>query len=351
MTIDKKIKNLKKSLKKNKVDCFLTLNPSNVFYLFECSMEAYACVTLEAATLFVSPLYLTETKKKYKETEVQVKELKTHIYDSIFALMKKDKLTELTVDVASLNYEGFKRFERFALERNSSVKTAKGLVEQLRFIKTKTEIDNMRRAAKISLDAFKHIEQFLEPGFEEKNIRIELESFLKYHGDLDLAFTPIVASGAASSNPHYTACNGLIQKNKPVLIDQGIKVNGYCSDLTRMFLVGSQTPAYTKIADTVQKAHEKAIKAIKPGVKCSDVDKAARDYISQKGYGKGFIHTTGHGVGIDVHEAPALSSRSEVILKPGMVVTVEPAVYIPNKYGFRQENMVLVTKTGNEVIG
>lgn len=351
MQIEKKIKKFQRSLKKNKIDLFLTLNKSNVFYLFDCAMEAYACITQDSAVLLVSPLYLNETKRKYKDSSVVVKELKTHVYDMVFSIAKKAKYSSLTLDVASLNYENYKRFERFALENNCNIKTAKGLVEQLRFVKNKVELNNMRKAAKVSLDAFNFIEPLLHTGVKERSLRIELEAFLKSHGDLALAFDPIIASGAASANPHYTACDGVIAKNKPVLIDQGIKVNGYCSDLTRMFFVGKPTATYTKVADVVRKAHEKAIKAIKPGAMCSAVDKAAREHIEKNGYGKYFVHTTGHGVGIDVHEAPALSARSEVILEPGMVVTVEPAIYLPNKFGFREENMVLVTKTGYEVLG
>lgn len=351
MQFDKKIKKFQRSLKKNKVDFFLTVNKSSVQYLFDCAMEAYACISQDNAILLVSPLYLNETKKKYKDSSVIVKELEPHIYDSAFSLAKQGKFKTLTIDVASLNYESYKRFERFASENDCAIKTAKGLVEQLRLIKSKTELDNMRKAARISLDAFNYIEPLLYPGAKERSLRIELEAFLKSHGDLDLAFDPIIASGAASANPHYTACDGVILKNKPVLVDQGIKVNGYCSDLTRMFFVGKPTATYNKVADIVRTAHDKAIKAIKPGVKCSAVDKAAREHIEKNGYGKYFVHTTGHGVGIDVHEAPALSARSEAVLESGMVVTVEPAVYLPNKFGFRQENTILVTKNGYEILG
>lgn len=350
MNYEKRIKKFQNILKKNKVDCFLTLNQSNVFYLSGCEMEASASVTSDEFVLYVSPLYLNETKKKYNDTCVVVKEIKTHIYDTISIYAKKNKFAQITVDVAGLNFEIFKRLERFAAQIGSAVKTAKGLIEQLRYFKSKDEINQMRKAAKISLDAFAHIESFLHTGIKEKSVRIELESFLKKFGDLSLPFAPIVASGPDSANPHYTACDGLIQNNKPVLIDQGCKVNGYCSDLTRMFFVGKPSVTYTRVSDVVRKAHNRAIKAIKPGVKASEVDKAARSYIDKQGYGKYFIHSTGHGVGVDVHEAPALSSRSDVILQPGMVLTVEPAIYLPNKFGFRQENMILVTQTGHEVI-
>jgi len=183
----------------------------------------------------------------------------------------------------------------------------------------------------------------------EKDLRIEIERFLRLKGDIDLAFPTIVASGKNTAFPHHQSSNKKLS-NEILLIDLGSKYYGYCADLTRLFFWGKIPILLRKIYDTVRKAQEIGIKKIKDGVKASAVDKAAREIIDKKGWSKYFGHGLGHGVGLCVHEPPMIGPNCNRILKEGMVVTIEPAIYLSNKFGVRLEDMVLVRKKKGEIL-
>jgi Xaa-Pro aminopeptidase len=178
----------------------------------------------------------------------------------------------------------------------------------------------------------------------------ELERFLRLSGASKASFDIIVASGPNSSFPHHRTGERVIRNNEPVLVDVGADYLGYKSDLTRVFFSGKINILYRNIQEIVFKARDLAIRGIKPGKLAKDIDGLARSYIAKKGYGKYFVHSLGHGVGLEVHEGPRLSSKSGNILKAGMVLTVEPAIYIPDKFGSRVEDMVIVTRKGCEVL-
>src|SRR3989338_8488230 len=210
---------------------------------------------------------------------------------------------------------------------------AYGPVEELRQIKTAEELEKIKKAIQITIKAFKFIKDFISPGKKEIEVAGELERFIRYSGARSSAFDIIVASGPNSSFPHHLTSQRKLKNNEHVLVDLGVEYLGYKSDLTRVFFLGKISSTVSKIYDTVRKAQDKAIKNIKPAVQINKIDTAARQYITQKGYGGFFGHNLGHGIGLEVHEEPRISGREDNRLKAGMVFTIEPAIYLPNKFG------------------
>jgi Xaa-Pro aminopeptidase len=225
-----------------------------------------------------------------------------------------------------------------------------GLVEGLRQIKTPAELEKIRFATRIAVKAFNFIRTQLKPGRREIEVAGELERFIRYNQATDSSFEIIVASGPNSAFAHHVTSERKLKANEPVLIDMGVDYNGYKSDLTRVFFLGKIDTLTAKVYRVVQEAQELALKAIRPGKTCAEIDSLARKYIESKGYGGFFGHGLGHGVGLEVHEEPHIGKNQFIRLQAGMVFTVEPAIYLPRKFGIRLEDMVLVTKKGSEVL-
>jgi Xaa-Pro aminopeptidase len=225
-----------------------------------------------------------------------------------------------------------------------------GLVEHLRLIKDKHEIARLREAIRQAQGAFAALRSALRPEMTEKQAADELEHQCRLFGAKESAFPPIVAVGARAALPHATPTQKRIEQADFVLIDWGANEGLYRSDLTRVLVTGRISAKFERIYRLVLKAQTRAIAAIRPGVLASDVDNVARTIIAKAGYGRRFRHGLGHGLGLLVHEAPRLAVKSQTILKPGMVVTVEPGIYLPGWGGVRIEDDVLVTRTGHEVL-
>jgi len=206
-----------------------------------------------------------------------------------------------------------------------------------------SENSGFRYCNKISFLEFR---KRLFRGMKEVEVVAELERFIRYRGAGNTAFEIIAASGANSAFAHHIPGARKLQDGECVLIDIGVDVRGYKSDLTRVFFLGKINSLTRRIFNIVRAAQQRAIARVKPGVKANRVDSASREFIVKLGYGKHFEHNLGHGVGLEVHEAPHISPRSQEVLRPGMVFTVEPAIYLPGKFGIRIEDMVLVTDKG-----
>ncbi|MDR0931105.1 MAG: type II 3-dehydroquinate dehydratase [Clostridiales bacterium] len=234
-------------------------------------------------------------------------------------------------------------FESYNLAINALIKN--------NMIKKPDEIAKIRAAAEIGNKGYEYIKSIVKPGISELDIAKKLEEFMLSQGASGLSFDTIVACGSNSANPHaQPSRDRIVADNDMVMIDFGCVYQGYCSDMTRMIKVGELNDTQRKIWDIVLNAQQLAIKAIRPGVRAKDIDKIARDYIAEAGYGEQFIHTTGHGVGTVVHEEPRVSKVSDDILQSGMVITVEPGIYIKGEGGARIEDLILVTDDGYEVL-
>lgn len=334
-------------LAKNHLDSYIVTDDTNIRYLT--GFPAHESVLIVFPTKYV---YLTDSRyaEEAKKALYGIKvECFTHnLQKSTFEILSKNTAQKAGFDDRHLSLNLFKQFEA---ARPAKIKliVANNLIEGLRISKAQKEIAAIRRCLKLNLRAYKFIQKVVRPGVTERQILIKLENFVRSNGG-DFSFPPIIASGPNSAFPHALVSDRKVRNNEPVLVDMGIDINGYKSDLTRMFFLGKMTTLYKNIYSAVAEAQARGIAAIRPGAKAADVDYAARNYLESLGLAKYFGHSLGHGVGLDIHEAPRLSAQSGVVLKEGMVVTVEPGVYLAGKFGIRLEEMVLVTKKGCEVL-
>lgn len=331
--------------------------PANRYYLsgFELhdpqpnESSGYLLLTLKGDDkLYTDSRYLDAARRLWAEDNIR-------IYPSLSKAAETIN-HDLIGIVGAGRYVGFEAkvmpvafFENFAL--GLTVKPADGIVETLRVIKDASEIELMRLSAKLNHKLMEHVPNLLTPGRSEQEIAWDIEQFFRNGGASENAFAPIVAVGPNGALPHAIPGDGKVLAECPVLIDVGARLNDYNSDQTRSFWVGENPTAdFSKALAQVREAQSLAIQMIRPGRSCSDVYFAAKNYLDKQGVGRYFTHGLGHGVGLETHEAPSLSSRSFQTLEPGMIVTVEPGLYYPEWGGIRWEYMVLVTEDGCEVL-
>jgi Xaa-Pro dipeptidase len=226
---------------------------------------------------------------------------------------------------------------------------ATNVLAELRLRKDKDEVEKMRKAVKIAQDALEATLPKIKIGMTEKEIASELVVQLLQHGsESEFPFAPIVCAGPNSANPHASPTDRKIQAGDLLVVDWGAAHDGYISDLTRTFAVGEVDDEYKKIYELVKQANEAGRNAAKPNAPCADVDKAARDVIEKGGYGKYFTHRTGHGIGMESHEAPYMRGDNMQLLEPGMAFTVEPGIYLTGRNGVRIEDNLVITDDGAE---
>jgi Xaa-Pro aminopeptidase len=237
-----------------------------------------------------------------------------------------------------------------AKQRRGFFGATEGLVARLREVKDSDEIECVRRAADLGCRLFDELLPQLRPGRSEAEAAAELEYSARIAGAEGMSFETIVASGERSALPHGKASGAKLPRRGFCTLDFGVVLDGYCSDMTRTVHLGRASQREQDVYHSVLEAQVAAVGAVAPGIRCGDVDEAARSVLRRAGLGKWFSHSTGHGVGLEIHEGPRLASKQTQVLEVGMVVTVEPGVYIPGEFGVRIEDMVLVTKNGGEVL-
>lgn len=234
--------------------------------------------------------------------------------------------------------------------RRSFFVPAEALVARLREIKDGDETAKMRAAADLGCALFAEVQAHIRAGATEVEVALELEHRARQSGAEAMSFETIVASGKRSALPHGRASLEKLPKRGFVTLDFGVVLDGYCSDMTRTVHVGRGSPRAREVYGAVLAAELAAIAAVAPGVSCAEVDGAARGVLKRAGLGRWFSHSTGHGVGLEIHEGPRIAKNVEQVLQPGMVITIEPGVYLPGEFGVRIEDMVLVTEDGGEVL-
>ena len=329
------------------LDSFLITDETNISYLSGFNgTDAVMLVTLDKGYFFTDSRYIEETKKELAG-HLEVRLVEESLFVSIDEIISGKKLKKLGFESMNLPYGVASKLKNL-LSKTEFI-PVKNLVEILRSVKDGGEIARIKKAVKMAKEVFGRVSKAVRPGVSEELIKQKIELDLIKNGSA-CAFESIIASGENSSKPHARATGRSFKNNDFVMIDMGAKVDGYNSDLTRVMTLGRVSEKFSKIYETVRQAQHKAIDCIIPGAKASDVDKAGRDYIAKNGFGKYFGHSLGHGVGMAVHEEPSISPSSKILLAPGMVFTVEPAIYIPGFGGVRIEDMVLVTKNGCEVL-
>ena len=225
-----------------------------------------------------------------------------------------------------------------------------GLAAQLRLTKRGEEIKLLRKAGQIAAKAFQSIKSRIRPGMTERGVLLMLEHKMQELGASGPSFDTIIGSGPNSALPHHCTSERVLKNNQTLLLDFGCVYNHYCSDITRTIFLGKPDRKFLEMYALVERSYRAGVAAVRDGVPAFNVDKVCRDIITEAGYGKYFIHGTGHGVGMEIHEAPRLNTKTTATLKTGMAVTVEPGVYFHGKFGIRIEDTVLVTDQGCELL-
>ena len=332
---------LRSVLEREGLDLLLITKMENVRYLtgFTGSFGV-VLIDKEKALFITDPRYTEQARKECEGW--QVKELRNERLSQWIARNYTPKVVgvEEWLQVGSLE-----RMKKNLPDTN--FKVVFKAVESLREVKTEGEIENIRRALRIAEEAFKEVLNLVKPGITEKEIALELEMAMRRRGAEGVSFPIIVASGYRSSLPHGTASEKKIENGDLIVFDFGCTFKGYCSDITRMVKVGKLTPEEKRVIETVRRAHEAAVEAIDRGERdCRKVHHAAQRVIEEAGYTGLFGHGLGHGVGLEIHEGPTLSPLSEDRLRAGNVLTVEPGIYIPGRFGVRLENIYLLEEDG-----
>lgn len=339
-----KLQQLRQKLQENELDAIIITSPVNRRYISGFTGSAGAVVISLNDARFITDFRYTE-QAEAEALDFKIIEHKETIESEINNQLKMMKALRVGFEK---EYTTYGQYETYQKVFDATLIPISGLIEELRLIKTPEELEIMQKAAKIADDAYMHIQSFIKPGVKEVEVANELEFFMRREGATSSSFDTIVASGYRSAMPHGVASEKEIQSGELVTLDYGALYNGYCSDITRTLAVGEVSEELRTIYDIVLEANMRGVKDIKPGMTGKEADAIARDYIKEKGYGDHFGHSTGHGLGMEVHEGPRLSHRSFEKLEPGMVVTVEPGIYIPSVGGCRIEDDIVITEEGNQ---
>ncbi len=331
----------------------LITHPPDVRYLcgFSGSSAALA-VTRRTARLFTDGRYTAQAAEEVKAAKVEIVQGLPSIAavqwlaaQSGVAMTGFDPSRTTVADLARWKHELPNR-----LRRGFFQETPAPFVEILRCVKDEDELALMAEAALVGCKLFEHILGVLRPGLPEIEIAAELEHHARILGAEGMSFETIVASGERSAMPHGRATTAPLPRRGFVTLDFGIILKGYCSDMTRTVFLGTPKPRERSVYQAVLEAQEAAVNAVSPGVSCAEVDESARSILRREGLAEAFSHSTGHGVGLEIHEPPRVGAGQRTRLQPGMVITIEPGVYLAGAFGVRIEDMVAVTRSGGQVL-
>ena len=256
----------------------------------------------------------------------------------------------MAVDAGRLTVKRWERLRESLEESGLEWKLVEGLVEKARLTKFPDELAAMRAAGALAASAFAYLETLSVVGRSERDVALDLEVFLRRHGSEGVAFPFIVAAGPRAAMPHGEASEAIIETGQLVVFDIGAVVNGYASDITRTYATGRLEAELAEAYELVRLAQAAALAAAGSGVPCKELDTIARDHLAKGGMADRFVHSLGHGVGLEIHEGPGVGPRSTEVLQEGMVITIEPGVYLPGRGGVRIEDSVVVTASGVEVL-
>jgi Xaa-Pro aminopeptidase len=336
-------------IEEENLDGLLLSSPANIAYLTGYpSRDSYLLISRKNNIYFTDSRY-THEARVFLKNKAQVKDASGKTFKTIAEGLADTGLKRVGFESRYLPFAEYKRIH-LDLKKRALLIPTHSLVEEIRQIKDDGEIKKIREAVRICASCLDFIRDSITPGRKEIEVVAEMERFIRYQGASNSSFDIIVASGAHSAYPHHISGESKLRKKEPVLIDAGVEFMGYKSDLTRVYSLSKIDGLIRKVYDIVKGAQLKAIEHIRPGVAVSKVDQAARSFIARNGYADCFKHNLGHGLGLEVHELPNISPKSDVELVEGMVFTIEPGIYLPGKFGIRIEDMVLVTKKGCEVL-
>lgn len=323
----------------------LVSNPTNIRYLTGFpsvapeAREAYALITPKQTYLFTNSLYREQAKT---------------LGFPVIEISRDNPLPKRLAEVFKGVTLGFEEAnitvsEYNTLKKKFTLVPTRNRIEVKRMIKRPDEIENIRKAVKLTDACFRYITALLKPGVSESQIAWAIESFIRKHGG-SLAFTPIIAFGTHTSQPHYQMSEGRLRKSDLLLLDFGARMNGYCADMTRVVFIGKPKQEWKQAYEVVLEAQKHALDALLHGERSgANLDSLAKKTIEKAGF-QPYSHSLGHAVGLDIHEAPRLTIKHDETLKPGMVLSIEPAIYVEGKFGIRIEDLVLIKKDGIEIL-
>jgi Xaa-Pro aminopeptidase len=340
---------LRKGLKEAGVEALLVTDFTNVTYLTGFTGDdSYLLLRSDGEVILTDPRYTTQLEEQCRGLELCVRRPGVSMLHALVKVLKLANVGRLGIEADAMSVGLRDRIDHKLPKLTMT--PVSGMVEKLRQIKDSGEIAELRKAVWYAEKAFGAMRATLRPEKTEKALADEMEHHVRLFGGRCCSFPTIVAIGARAALPHATPTERRIGEGDFVLVDWGASTGQYNSDLTRVLVTGRISPKFQRVYRVVLDAQTQAIAAVRPGATAHDVDCAAREVIAQAGFGRYFGHGLGHGLGLAVHEGPRLAIKSPVVLKPGMVVTIEPGVYLPGWGGVRIEDDVLVTRRGHELL-
>lgn len=343
-----KLLNLMKNLPEG-IDCAIIQSKINIRYFLNfVSSSGILIVTRDKSYFIIDSRYIENAKKDIKNCEII---LQKDLYSQIIEILNKHNVKEVHLEIYNTTVADYEKMKRMFFGVNiETSNTFNDYINHLRSIKSEDEISCIKNAQSIAEKGYRHILNYICVGMSEKEVAVELEIFLKREGGEGLSFPIICSFGENAASPHSVPGNRKLKPGELCILDFGTIYNGYMSDMTRTFGIGNIDEEKQKVYNIVLESQNLAIKKIKKGEKCCEIDMVARSYISEKGYADYFGHGLGHSIGLEVHESPSLSKLNNTVLENNMIVTVEPGIYIPGKFGIRIEDMVVAKEDGYENI-
>jgi Xaa-Pro dipeptidase len=354
-SFEKRVERLRKLAAENGIDGFFVASESNMRYFT--GFSALAIERLAAIVIPVNamePVLIVPRLEEEKAMKLSFfKDVRSYTDAENPAKLVDKIIKELNLTKGTLGVESFLPFKFYKMLKEASpsleIREASDVIQKLRSVKSTEEIDLMEKAAKIVINGIKAGIATIKVGTSELSVAFEIERKIKESGGESVPFC-IVLSGENSALPHGSTSNRKIRRGDAVVMDIGATFKGYYADVTRTVFVEEPSQKQRQVYDIVLRAQESAVKFVKPQVKACEVDETARKIIGEAGYGEFFTHRTGHGLGLEVHEEPYISQTNKTMLEPGMTFTVEPGIYLPDKFGVRIEDNVVVTEKGRNVL-
>jgi Xaa-Pro aminopeptidase len=352
MNVQSRQKKLREHLATTRFDALLISHLPNIRYL--CGFTGSAGLLLvepSGSTFFTDVRYDTQSHEEVKGAKIVIarKSLLEALGEFLSKRCRRAKGWSIGIESEHFTVAEKKRFSK-ARPSGVVLKDAPSVVERVRMVKDDDEVKRIRAAVNLGSKIFDRALEVLRPGIREVEVAAEMELAARRAGAEEMSFPTILASGARSALPHGRASTAAVASNAFVVCDFGVILSGYCSDQTRTVWVGKASDEAHQVYEAVRNAQQAAIDSVKPGVTVGEVDAAARKSLQKAGLGRYFTHSTGHGVGLEIHESPRVAAGQTELLQPGMVITIEPGVYFPGKWGVRIEDMVVVTAGGCEVL-
>ncbi len=343
-----RVQNLERDLAELKLDSALITHLPNIRYLCGFTGSNGLLLSIRGRrTFFTDGRYTEQAAQEVQGARVVI--AKGSLVKEATKTLASAKISKIGFEADRLSVTAYEALRNLLPKSIKLVPTA-GVVDRIRMVKDEQELALIHEAVVLGADLLTPAIETIRPGVRESEVAAEIEYAARRWGAEAMSFETIVAAGARSALPHGRASNALIPKRGFVILDLGVILHGYCSDMTRTVHVGAVPRRSRDIYQAVLEAQEAAVEAVAPGVTTGEVDHAARSVLKKAGLDRYFIHSTGHGVGLEIHEQPRIARGQTDVLKPGMVITIEPGVYLPGQGGVRIEDMVVVTGRGHQVL-